>query len=292
MSVSPAPPARVPAGWPHREASRSVRIGPLDWHVQVGGRGPVLLLLHGSGASAHSWEGLWPLLVPHATVVAPDLPGHAFTTGAPLTDLTLPKVTAALKALLDALRLPAPALVVGHSAGAALGLRWALDAPRPPRAVVGFNPSLVAPPSAYMQFVAPLVNPVATSDLVAWLLANVAPATGMVDGLLSSTRSRLSDEQKARYRLLFANPSHVQGTLGFMAAADLPKLLDDSARLRSRTLLVVGTDDDWVPPAPLLDVIRRWLPNAEVRRWSGGHLMHEAHPRDAAALVLQELGVA
>lgn len=282
-------PPRVPADWPHRDASRSVRVGAIDWHVQVAGRGPVVLLLHGSGASAHSWADVLPELTGQATVVAPDLPGHAFTTGAAAADLTLPRVSAALQALLQALKLPPPAVVAGHSAGAALALRWALDVPRPPRAVVGFNPSLVAPPPAYMQYVAPLVNPVATSAPVARLLASVAPATGLVDRLLASTRTPLTDEQKARYRLLFARPEHVQGTLGFMAAADLPRLLADAKALAPKTLLVVGRDDDWVPPAQLEAVIARWLPRADVRRWSGGHLMHEAFPRDAAALVLQAL---
>ena len=61
-------PSRLPAGWPHREFSRSLRVGALDWHVQVAGQGPVLLLLHGSGASAHSWAGLLPALVKDTTV--------------------------------------------------------------------------------------------------------------------------------------------------------------------------------------------------------------------------------
>jgi magnesium chelatase accessory protein len=283
-------PARVPPDWPHREASRSVRTGSVDWHVQVAGRGPVVLLLHGSGASAHSWADVLPLLAEKATVVAPDLPGHGYTTGWALGELTLPRVAAQLGELLAALKLPAPTVVAGHSAGAALALRLALDAPQPPRAVIGFNPSLVAPPAAYMQFVAPLVNPVATSGPLAWLLANVAPNLGMVDRLLDSTRSTLPAEQRSRYRTLFAMPAHVQGTLGFMAAADLPRLLQDADALKTQPLLVVAGDDDWVPQAQLMPVIRRWLPRADVRTWSGGHLVHEAFPRDAAALVLQALG--
>lgn len=282
-------PARVPADWPHREASRAVTAGGLDWHVQVAGRGPVVLLLHGSGASAHSWADVLPLLSARATVVVPDLPGHGYTRGWSLGELTLPRVAAQLEALLAALKLPVPEVVVGHSAGAALAMRFALDAKQPPRALLGFNPSLVAPPAAYLQFVAPLVNPVATSGPLAWLLASTAPSWGLVDRLLDSTRSTLSEAQRARYRTLFAMPAHVQGTLGFMAAADLPRLLQDAAGLKTPPVLVVARDDDWVPQAQLMPVIRRWLPRADVRTWSGGHLLHEAHARDAAALVLRAL---
>lgn len=69
--------------WPNREHSRFVEAAGLRWHVQQMGRGPVLLLLHGTGASTHSWRALMPLLAAEFTVVAPDLPGHGFTSAPP-----------------------------------------------------------------------------------------------------------------------------------------------------------------------------------------------------------------
>ena len=55
--------------WPHRETSRFVEAGGLRWHVQQMGRGPVALLIHGTGASTHSWRGLLPLLARRCRVV-------------------------------------------------------------------------------------------------------------------------------------------------------------------------------------------------------------------------------
>ncbi len=37
--------------WPNREASRFIEADDITWHVQIMGAGPVLLLLHGTGAS-------------------------------------------------------------------------------------------------------------------------------------------------------------------------------------------------------------------------------------------------
>jgi len=278
-----------PAGWPQRQHSRAVRAAGLDWHVQVAGSGPTLLLLHGSGGSAHSWADLLERLAPHATVVAPDLPGHGFTTGARLSELTLPREREALAALLQALALPAPAVVVGHSAGAALALRWALDAAVAPRAVLGFNPSLVAPPALYMQWVAPLLNPLATSSLVAGVMARVAGRTGLVDKLLDSTGSVLPEAQRQSYRRLFADPSHVRGAMGFMAAADLPSLLPACARLPCTVAFAIGSGDRWVPEAPLRAVLARYLPQADVQTWAGGHLLHEVEPARASDWVLRHL---
>ena len=60
--------------WPHREASQFITIGGAKWHVQRMGSGPTLLLLHGTGASVHSWRGLMPMLARTHEVIAPDLP--------------------------------------------------------------------------------------------------------------------------------------------------------------------------------------------------------------------------
>jgi magnesium chelatase accessory protein len=278
-------PTRVPGDWPHREFSRSVRSSRLDWHVQVLGKGPTVVLLHGTGSSAHSWADVLPDLVPFATLVVPDLPGHGYTTGATLASLSLPEVAADLDRLLVALAVDAPTLVVGHSAGAALALRWAMGTAQRPRAIVGFNPSLIAPPATYTRLLAPLITPVATSAPMTALLASIAGHTRLVDSLLTSTRSRIPDAQRTRYATLFRKPAHVRGAMGLMAAADLPAIQRDARDFAVAMTFVVGARDAWVPEAPLRRVIASAFPSANVVRWDGGHVLHEEEPARAAALI-------
>ena len=278
----------IPPDWPLRQYSRSLRVGAIDWHVQVLGQGPTVLLLHGTGGATHSWADVAQALAGEVTVVIPDLPGHGYTTGAALADLTLPRMTLHLQGLLQALGLPAPALVAGHSAGAALALRLALDGPANTAAprVLGFAPSLVEPPAAYTRYLAPLINPVATANPVARLMARVAAPSGLIDMLLGSTGSKLTPAQRALYKRLFANPAHVRGAVGFMAGADLPALNVDCARLASPVAMVLGQQDKWIPERLLRPVIARHLPQADVQVWPGGHLVHEEEPARAAARVL------
>ena len=91
---------RIPYDWPNRQISRSVQVGGLHWHVQISGKGPLILLLHGTGSSTHSWAELTPLLNPEAQILNVDLPGHAFTQGAAVEDLKLEEIASNLIGLI------------------------------------------------------------------------------------------------------------------------------------------------------------------------------------------------
>lgn len=280
---------RIPSDWPHRQSSLAIEAGGVEWHVQRAGRGPVVLLLHGSGSSSHSWADLVPMLAARATVVAPDLPGHGFTAGTDDGLYTLPRISSSLEAMLEALDPGPVAVVAGHSAGAALAIRWALRAAQPPSALVGFAPSLVPPPPAYTTFLAPFVTPLATSSLATSLLASIAGPARLVDRLLDSTRSPIPDAQRARYGQLFSDPAHVRGTMRFMAAADLAALLEDAKGLATPATFVLGARDDWVPERSLRPLLARHFPRATVETWEDGHLLHEVEPGRAADVIARQL---
>jgi pimeloyl-ACP methyl ester carboxylesterase len=77
--------------------------------------------------------------------------------------------------------------------------------------------------------------------------------------------------------------------MGYMAAADLPAMLEDARALTIPTTFVVGRQDPWVPEHSLRRVINGWFPGATVERWEGGHLLHETEPDRAARLILDVL---
>lgn len=60
-------------------ASRRRRVGEIDWHYLEGGRGEVLVLLHGFNADAHHFARLGRLLRNRFRILAPDLPGFGQT---------------------------------------------------------------------------------------------------------------------------------------------------------------------------------------------------------------------
>ena len=283
--------AQVP-DWPHREASRFLHAGGLRWHVQVmgpmNGEAPVALLLHGTGASTHSWRALMPLLAQRFTVIAPDLPGQGFSVPAPSSTFSIEGMAAALAALLSALDVR-PALVIGHSAGAALAARMCLDGSLSPQRLVSINGALLPLGGFAGQVFSPLarlmVKLPGMSRLFAWRAADAA----VVRRLLDDTGSRLDAEGVELYARLFRRAEHVAGTLGMMAAWDLPALSRDLPRLVTPVTLIIGQQDRTIRPTEARR-LHRILPQARICALPGlGHLAHEEAPESVLHAIEEDM---
>lgn len=272
------------ANWPNRRHSRFVEAGGLTWHVQVMGQGPVLLLLHGTGASTHSFRDLSPLLAKHFTVVAPDLPGHGFTSDGGFGSLSLDGMALVLAELLRALSLR-PALGVGHSAGAALLLRMEIDELIAPKLIVSINGALQPFPGLAGQVFAPIARMLALMPVVPGIFAWRASDPDVVNDLLKRTGSKLDPDGVAQYRALAKNPAHVGAALGMMASWDLPGLKRDLGKVRARVLLIAGALDEMVPPSDAVTSLEQISGSRLVRLKGLGHLAHEEQPGLVARLI-------
>jgi len=110
--------------------------------VHEGGSGePLLLLLHGLGATGNVWDGWWPLLARRwpGRWLAPDLPGHGGSP--PLATYTFDGFAAAIAGTVQP---GARIVVLGHSLGGVVGL--ALASGRfgvPVQAVIGLGIKVV-----------------------------------------------------------------------------------------------------------------------------------------------------
>jgi magnesium chelatase accessory protein len=283
--------------WPHRERSRFLEAAGIRWHVQLfgEGRGADLLLLHGTGAASHSMAGLAPRLAERFRVIVPDLPGHGFTDPLPAARTTLPGMAAALAELLATLE-AAPVLAVGHSAGAAILARMALDGHLAAKLVVALNGALVPLDGLAGLIFSPMAKLAASSGLVPQLFAwhaTIDPT--LVANLLRDTGSRLDPRTLELYGRLARAPGHVAGALAMMAGWDLESLARDLPRLSTPLLLLVGRNDRTVPPAAARRVAAL-VPAAELLYLPGlGHLAHEEAPEAIAAVILERaaaLGIA
>ena len=269
-------------GWPNRDHSRFVDAGGLRWHVQVAGDGPVLLLLHGTGAATHSWRAVLPLLAAHFKVVAPDLPGHGFTARGPQTLAAMAKAVAALLVELDL----KPDMIVGHSAGAAVGLRMALDGLVDAKAVVGLSPALLPFPGLAAKLFPTLAKMLFLNPFAPHIFARMAgPTREVARFMLKSTGSQLDADVIDDYARLFRKPAHIAGTIGMMANWDLEPLRRDMPQLAVPLLLIHGDGDTAIPLAKAREAAAL-VPGARLEVLPGlGHLAHEESPERIAEMI-------
>jgi magnesium chelatase accessory protein len=271
------------ADWPLREASRFVEAGGLKWHVQELGEGPKALLIHGTAGATHSWRGLAPLLAGDFSLLAPDLPGHGFTTARGSADLSLPGMARSLTALLAKLDF-APRLVIGHSAGAAILARLIAEGKIKPELFVAINGAFLP----FEGFAARLFPSVARllrlNPLAARMFAAMSDRASVAN-MLAGMGTRLDARGLDLYARLMKSPAHCAGALDMMANWDLSSMTVELGRLGCATLLLAGEKDGAVPPADA-DRVARLMRKAEVAKLPGlGHLAHEEAPGTVAALI-------
>jgi magnesium chelatase accessory protein len=290
--------------WPHRETSRFVQAAGLQWHVQqfaslappdatlAGQAAPLVLLIHGTGSSTHTWRDVIPLLQQRFSVLALDLPGHGFTDmpqgSVASSQLSLPGMASAVQALLQALGVN-PVLLVGHSAGAAIAVRLCLDALSSARLIISLNGALLPLGGLAGQLFSPLAKLMSALPGVTRLFSWRANDPAVLKKLIDSTGSTLDETGMKLYGRLVGSPGHAKGVLGMMANWDLVSLAHDLQRLSTPLQLVAARNDLTVAPIHA-EQVQAVLPLGKrkpvVYLPDLGHLAHEEKPELLAQVVL------
>ncbi len=272
--------------WPNRDVSEFVDAAGFRWHVQRMGQGPHLLLVHGTGASTHSWRDLAPLLAKQFTVVSIDLPGHAFTETPPSWRLSLSGMSTDIGELLRVMNVR-PDIAVGHSAGAAILARMCLDDRIAPQLLVSLNGAFMPFGGAAGHLFSPLAKLLILNPLVPKFFAWQASSPNAVERLIEGTGSAIGQDGIAQYRKLVRSPAHVSAALGMMANWRLEPLVVDLPKFKAKLLLFAADRDRSVSP----DVARRvakLVPNSTIEMIHGlGHLAHEEQPDVIAAIIIK-----
>ena len=272
--------------WPHAQHSQFIQAGGIQWHVQIMGQGPVLLLLHGTGSGSFSWRGLMPLLSAHFQIIAPDLPGHAFTSRGPEGSLSMQGMSEGLRALLLQLNVT-PSIIGGHSAGAAIAANMLLQQRALSQTqLIGFNPAWLPLPGLPSLIFRPAAKLAAINPVSAWATAKLASKPAMIEKSILQTGSQLDAQGLALYQSVFSHSGHVHSVLNMMAAWQLDTLSKSLPQLQNKVSILVGMQDQTVPPS-MAHAACKLMPQARVFEQHGlGHLAHEEDPAGTAQLIL------
>jgi pimeloyl-ACP methyl ester carboxylesterase len=257
-------------------------------HVEVSGSGPPLMLIHGAAGVLQDFPNkLREELARTHTVIAVDRPGHGYSTHGPRfldADANLAALRAALKALGHE-----RATLVGHSYGAVLALRWALQAPAEVSAVVAIAPASAPYAAAARVGLLPVVTPV-IGHVLAWTL--LLPVGMMV--------ARFTRSQAAHPQPVYSGPPTAARMFPLVATQfrafaenaqrvhrDVSEQLPLYDQGRAPLLIVAGEGDKVTPPSiHAIPLPTMWGGPSELRLLpNAGHMLLRSHADEVIAAV-------
>lgn len=257
-----------------------------DSYLSLEGGGTPLVLLHGIGSNADSFRPLIAALLGARTVMAWDAPGYG--NAEPLAEdwPTASQYAARLLGLLDRVQ-PGPVDLVGHSLGALMAVRFALEHPERVRSL-----ALISPALGY--------RGTRGGELPAAVAARVDDLHTLgAEGLARTRAARLVHRAAERIDIVTAVASAMRQVRlpGYLHASRMlatGDLLADAAQLAVPTCVVCGNEDKITPPENAAKVFAA-LPYsarnaAREPIWvaDAGHAVCQERPLEVARAIAEE----
>ncbi len=266
------------------EHSRFVEIGGLRVHYRDQGSGPVLVLLHGTGASLHTWDGWVDELQADYRIIRLDLPAFGLTGPRDDRDYRISAYVDFLHAFTGELGLDSFALA-GNSLGGHIAWRYALEHPSRVSDMVLVAPSVYPPQDI------PRAMRLARTPVVNQLVRHVLSPARVRDSLeeVYGDPAQVSDELVARYFELTLRPGNRQAFID-RARTEMHWRHAELGDIHTPTLVIWGGRDTWIPVQNGEQMVRD-MPRARLYTFPElGHVPMEEDPARTATLAARFLG--
>ncbi|MET7694279.1 alpha/beta hydrolase [Streptomyces sp. NPDC005483] len=243
-------------------------------HYKRAGRGPTVVLLHGSASSLHHFQGVAAVLSASYDVIRPDLPGWGLTGPRADRNYRVPTYAATVARFLDVLGVRSSA-VVGNSLGGNIAWNLALDRAERVSSLVLVNAL------GYPEKSVPAALRLARSPLLRPVLRRAMPRRMIERNLRSAVgpHSDIVDEAMVqRSYQLMSRPGNRSAFVDFVNT-DQPDRSAEIARVAVPTLVLRSASINGQHFA-------RDIPDAqELIHPDGGHLLPEEDPQWVAGAI-------
>jgi len=239
-----------------------------------------VVLLHGIGSHARSYEPLMAALPPAADVIAWNAPGYASSQPLPMAAPTPHDYAAALMRLLDTLK-ATRVVLAGHSLGCLFAASFAAQFPARVAALALLSPALgyrVAPGAALPPAVQARIDEIES-------LGPEAFAAKRAARLVFEPERKPTVLAAVREAMAGVNPAGYAQAVRALGAGDL---IADAARIEAPTLVAVGAQDVVTPPANARAAYDALAHAAGYHEIPGaGHALPQEDPAAVARLLTQ-----
>lgn len=272
--------------------SRFVTLQGMQVHVRD--EGPrddptPIVLIHGTSASLHTWDGWAAVLRPHRRVIRMDLPGFGLTGPAANGDYSMATYTGFMRDFLDLLNIN-QAVLAGNSLGGGIAWQTALVHPSRVRQLVlvdatGYPLQPLAMPIGFrlaqISWLTPLTQKILPRFMIA---ASVRNVYGQPD--------KVSPELVDRYyELTLRAGNRASLTKRFQYRSSDAALAGQISQLSLPTLILWGSEDRLIPPEHG-QRFHQDIEGSQLKVFEGlGHVPHEEDPQATAQVVKKFLGL-
>lgn len=279
------------AGYPFE--SHFLSLGPTKLHYVDEGKGPPVLLLHGTPGWSYEWrETIRALSKAGHRVIAPDLIGFGLSEKPAGWDYSLRNHTATLRVLLAHLSIRQFALVVHDFAGP-VGMPLLLEAPERITHLAVLN-SWMWPLSINPEFAKG--RWLFSSAFLKWAYVAFNFSAKVMVSSSWGKRTPLTPARHRHFLAQFPDSASRHGTLGFLRAthevdSELEAMWAQREKLKGRpTLLIWGMADTFIPHQHHLKRWKEAIPGARVLEIpDAGHFPHDEAPEEVTAALTQLL---
>jgi len=216
-----------------------------------------------------------------------DLLGHGDSPKPEERSYKLKWVLRHLERWIDSLALTEPPIIIGHSLGGYLALRYGLRHPKRARALVLVDPLYQLDQLSYIlrtTYRRPTLNALVIEHLPGWIFKIVVDFTSEALGRIGDDTQYLPEEIRFQTALDYKRT--------YPGAFNIPSTIHDLTselhQIKQPTLVVWGTHDPTLRPDSFPPLVEA-LPNSQSFTLKAGHVPHQSHPDEFNKKVLDFL---
>ena len=257
-------------------SSSFISIDGINVHYRDVGKGEAILLIHGTGASLHTWEKWIDILSPGYRVISFDLPGFGLTGPDPNHNYQISRYTVILDSLMVKLKVDS-FHITGNSLGGLVAWRYTTQFPQKILTLNLIDAAGLPQPGKKPPFIFQL----AKLPVLSTLMQKVTPKSIIKNSMLDVYKNDQLVTEKLIDRYFELSLREGNRTAFVKRMSQLNEKLDinDLKRITAPVLIQWGKDDRWIPLAKGYE-FKKIIPKAELKIYDSGHVPMEENPME------------
>ena len=257
-------------------SSSFISIDGINVHYRDEGKGEAILLIHGTGASLHTWEKWIDILSPEYRVISFDLPGFGLTGPDPNHNYQISRYTAILDSLMVKLKVDS-FHIAGNSLGGLVAWHYTTQFPQKILTLNLIDAAGLPQPGKKPPFIFQL----AKLPVLSTLLQKVTPKSIIEKSMLDVYKNDQLVTEKLidRYFELSLREGNRTAFVKRMSQLNEKLVVGDLENITVPVLIQWGKDDRWIPLANAFE-FQKLIPKAELIIYDSGHVPMEENPME------------